>query len=66
MPQVFPTVSISTQKGNNWSLSYKLANFYADERDLWKQIGKNVDATLKEDIRKCVESKEKLAKESLP
>jgi hypothetical protein len=30
MPQVFPTVSISTQKDSNWSLSYKLANFYVE------------------------------------
>jgi len=30
MPQVFPTVSISTKKDSNWSLSYKLANFYVE------------------------------------
>ncbi|MCX6990657.1 MAG: hypothetical protein NTX49_06325 [Chlamydiae bacterium] len=30
MPQVFPTVSITPQSGNNWSLSYELANFYVE------------------------------------
>lgn len=30
MPQVFPTVSTSPGHGNNWSLKYRLANFFVE------------------------------------
>jgi len=30
MPQVFPTVNITPTHGNNWSLSYRLANFLVE------------------------------------